>query len=139
MPMPLEYQRASEEFEAFLAIAEEASGLTTRNQVYTMVQGVLQAFRSRLDVAEAIRFAQALPPVVRALFVADWDPEAPKRPFGTPEDWLADTRALRRDHNFAPDTAVRDVAFALGRHADPARWQSALARLDPAARDFWRT
>jgi uncharacterized protein (DUF2267 family) len=137
--MPMEYQRASEAFEAFLADAKAESGLATRNQTYTMVQAVLQAFRHRLDVAEAIRFADGLPPVLRAIFVADWDPALPKRPFGTPADWLADVRALRPDHNFSPDTAVRDVAVALGRNVDPARWEAALARLPPAAREFWRT
>ena len=33
-----------------------------------MVQGVLQAFRRRLDIKEAIGFANVLPPVLRALF-----------------------------------------------------------------------
>jgi uncharacterized protein (DUF2267 family) len=38
-----------------------------------MVQGVLQTFRRRLEISEAIRFAGVLPPVLRAIFVADWD------------------------------------------------------------------
>lgn len=34
-----------------------------------MVQGVLQTFRRRLDVKEAVLFANVLPPMLRALFV----------------------------------------------------------------------
>jgi uncharacterized protein (DUF2267 family) len=54
-----------------------AAGLTTTNQAYTMVQGVLQVFRRRLEVNEAIRFLSVLPVGVRALFVADWDVNQP--------------------------------------------------------------
>lgn len=137
MPMPLEYQRATEAFEAFLADARDELGLTTRNQTYTTVQAVLLAFRARLDVADAIRFAQVLPPVLRAIFVADWDPAALKRAVGSADDWLADVKAFRRDHNFSPDTAVRDVAAALRRHVDRDGWQAAMDRLPDEARRFW--
>lgn len=85
MPIPMDIQHASEEFEAFLADARDRSGLATRNQTYTMTQGVLQAFRRRLSVADAIRFAGALPPVLRAIFVAEWNPEEPQAPFGDRE------------------------------------------------------
>jgi uncharacterized protein (DUF2267 family) len=43
---------------------------------YTMTQGVFQVFRRRLNVTEALRFADTLPPVLRAIFVADWNPAA---------------------------------------------------------------
>jgi uncharacterized protein (DUF2267 family) len=79
MTIPMEFQHASEDFEAFLRDAREISGLSTRNQAYTMVQAVLLTFRRRLSIVEAIRFANILPPVLRALFVTDWDPEEPKR------------------------------------------------------------
>jgi uncharacterized protein (DUF2267 family) len=71
MPMPKEYQLATQEFERFLRDAIETSGLTTRNQVYTMTQAVFQTFRRRLDVREAVRFAHVLPAILRAIFVAD--------------------------------------------------------------------
>ena len=34
--VPMEYRRASADFEAFLAEAADAAGLATRNQAYTM-------------------------------------------------------------------------------------------------------
>lgn len=138
MPMPFAYESASEDFERFLAAAIESSGLTTRNQAYTMVQGVLQVFRRRLSVRDAARFANVLPPVVRAIFVADWDTDEPIRPFESLEAMTREAQSLRRDHNFAPDTAIRDVAVALRVVADVAALERVIATLPPAAADFWR-
>ena len=45
MPTPMELQHASDDFERFLAEARDISGLTTRNQTYTMVQGTVSAPR----------------------------------------------------------------------------------------------
>jgi uncharacterized protein (DUF2267 family) len=53
----MELQYASRDFESFLADVKEVSGLATRNQAYTTVQGVFQVFRRRLDLKDAIRFA----------------------------------------------------------------------------------
>ena len=120
MPMPSEYQRASLEFEKFLVDAREASGLTTTNQVYTMVQGVLQTFRRRLTLPEAIQIAGVLPPVLRALFVADWNPNEPRRSFGdtaSPHwreraEMTQEVQSLRADHNFAPNIAIQAVGHS---------------------------
>ncbi|MGB5087528.1 MAG: DUF2267 domain-containing protein [Methylocystis silviterrae] len=138
MPIPMDIQHASEEFEAFLADARDRSGLATRNQTYTMTQGVLQAFRRRLSVADAIRFAGALPPVLRAIFVAEWNPEEPQAPFGDRESMIRDVQALRRDHNFSPATCIDDVAAALRAHVDESAFDRVLAALPAGAAEFWR-
>lgn len=138
MPMPFAYETASADFERFLAAAIESSGLTTRNQAYTMTQGVLQAFRRRLAIRDAARFADVLPPVVRAIFVADWDTDEPIRPFEPREAMTREAQSLRREHNFAPDTAIRDVAVALRAVADVEALERVIATLPPAAVDFWR-
>lgn len=137
MPVPSEYQRATDDFYAFLIDARDVAGLTTTNQAYTMVEGVLQAFRRRLDVREAILFARALPPVLRALFVSDWNPEEPRRAFQSLPDMTREVQALRPDHNFAPDTSIRDVAIALSRHVDRAAFKRVMARLPEDAARFW--
>ncbi|MBE8968621.1 DUF2267 domain-containing protein [Nostocales cyanobacterium LEGE 12452] len=137
MPMPSEYQRASLDFEKFLLDAREASGLTTTNQVYTMVQGVLQTFRRRLTLPEAIHFAGILPPVLRAIFVADWDTNEPRRCFGDRAEMIQEVQSLRADHNFAPDIAIQAVAVALRKNIDEARLNQVLTHLPSAARDFW--
>jgi uncharacterized protein (DUF2267 family) len=138
MPIPSEYQRASLDFEKFLLDAREVSGLATTNQVYTMVQAVLQTFRRRLTIAEALYFAGVLPPILRAMFVADWDINEPRLSFGDRAEIIHEVQSLRADHNFAPATAIRDVAVALRKNVDEARLDSVLTNLPTAARDFWR-
>ncbi len=137
MPMPMELQHASDDFERFLTEARTLSGLQTRNQTYTMVQGVLQTFRRRLSLPEAIRFAGVLPPILRAIFVADWNVEEPQRPFMDHATLTAEVKALRPHHNFAPDTAIRDVAMALRRTSDTKALDAVLATLPPSAAAFW--
>ena len=138
MPVPVEYKRASMDFERFMVDARDISGLATTHQTYTMVQGVFQAFRRRLDTEQAIRFANVLPPVLRALFVADWDLDEPRRPFADRATMTREVQSLRPDHNFAPDSSIADVAAALRRNIDQAALDRVLSSLPPAAQDFWK-
>lgn len=138
MTTPPEYRRASQDFEDFLTDARDAAMLQTTHQAYTMAQGVLLAFRRRLDVRQALAFADVLPPVLRAIFVADWDIDAPPLPFGDRAAMTREVQALRPDHNVSPDSAIRDVALALRRRVDPAALDRVLATLPPGAADFWR-
>ncbi|TWD58014.1 uncharacterized protein (DUF2267 family) [Agrobacterium vitis] len=137
MPMPMEYRHASEQFDAFMEAVQERSGLATRNQTYTMVQGVLQVFRARLTVEEAIAFAQVLPAVLRAIFVSEWDITKPIKPFGSRHEMTQEVKGLRRDHNFSPDTAIADVAFVLRQSLDPVAFQRVLNELSPEASAYW--
>ena len=137
MTIPMEFQHASEDFERFLADARDIAGLATRNQTYTMVQAVLLVFRRRLSVKEAILFAGVLPPVLRALFVTDWDVDEPRLPFTDRAGMTQEVQAIRRHHNFAPDSAICDVAAALRRHADGAALDRVLSALPEGASDFW--
>ncbi len=138
MPIPMDVQHASEQFEKFLADARDISGLATRNQTYTMVQGVLQVFRRRLSLSDAIRFAGVLPPILRAIFVSDWDTDEIRAPFGDLASMAQEAQALRRDHNFAPPSCIGDVAAALRKHVDAAEFERVLASLPDGATDFWR-
>jgi uncharacterized protein (DUF2267 family) len=138
MTVPSEYQRATADFNQLLTDVRDAAGLTTTNQAYTMVQGVLQAFRRRLEVNESIRFLCVLPVGVRALFVIDWDVDEPKRPFEDRAVMTKEVQALRAEHNFAPETAIRDVATALRRNLDEATFDRVLATLPQGARQFWQ-
>jgi uncharacterized protein (DUF2267 family) len=138
MTVPVEYQRARDDFYNFLLDARDTAGLITTNQAYTMVQGVLHTFRRRLDLKDAIRFAGVLPAALRALFVADWNPEERRRPFEDRAVMTEEVRALRADHNFAPETAIQDVARALRRHVDEAVLDRVLESLPPGASEFWR-
>jgi len=138
MPIPAEYQRARDQFYEFLVDARETAGLGSSHQTYTMVQGVFQAFRRRLEIKDAIRFAGVLPAVLRAIFVAEWDTDEPVRPFGEVSAMTKEVQALRAEHNFAPESAIRDVATALRRHVDEEAFDRLLAELPDGAAQFWQ-
>lgn len=138
MPVPSEYQRATDDFYKLLMDARDAAGLTTTNQAYTMVQGVFQAFRRRLQLEQAVQFLSVLPVGARALFVADWNVGEPTRSFEDRTVMTKEVQALRSEHNFAPETAISDVARALRRNVDEAAFEGALRRLPDGAREFWR-
>jgi uncharacterized protein (DUF2267 family) len=137
MPVPAEYQQATVAFERFLVDARDEAGLATTNQSYTMSQGVLQAFRRRLGVEQAILFANVLPPVLRAIFVADWNLDEPRREFEDEATMVKEVQALRPAHNWSPDTAIRDVATALRKHVDVREFDAVLDKLPPGAHAFW--
>ncbi|APG84304.1 hypothetical protein SAMCFNEI73_Ch1551 [Sinorhizobium americanum] len=138
MTIPMEYRQASADFDRFILDARDTAGLRTTNQAYTMVQAVLQAFRRRLDISEALLFASVLPPVLRAIFVTDWDLEEPTVPFSGRLAMTREVQAFRGDHNVSPDSAIADVAAALRRDVDEAKLDRVLARLPQGAVDFWR-
>jgi uncharacterized protein (DUF2267 family) len=139
MVPPGEYQRATDHFYAFLADARDIAGFTTMNPAYTMTQGVFQAFRRRMELRDAIRFANVLPVGLRALFVADWDPDEPRREFEDRETMTKEVQSLRAEHNYSPDTAIRDVAVALRKHVRQNALDGVLARLPAPAAEFWQT
>lgn len=139
MPMPWTYRQATREWQAFLADAQDAIGTPTNHSTFTAVEGVLRTFRRRLTPQQAIDFAQVLPAVLRALFVADWDLSHPPAPPGTRADWTAEAKSLRPHHNIATDHCIAGTAIALRKHVQRADLDRALQRLPPFATDFWST
>jgi len=137
MPIPKEYQSTTDDFYKFLIDARRISELGSTHQTYTMVQGVLQTFRRRLTVKDAIIFAGVLPPVLRAIFIADWDIDEPKRPFEARATMTKEVQSLRKSHNFAPDSSIRSVAKALRQNIDEIAFEKVLAKLPEGAADFW--
>ncbi|MDP3760140.1 MAG: DUF2267 domain-containing protein [Ramlibacter sp.] len=137
MTWPLEYQRASHDFEQFIVAARDAAGLATTNMAWTMVQGVLLAFRRRLTISQAIEFANVLPPLLRALFLEDWRPNEEPVPFSSRDALTEEVRSLRSQHNFSPDNAIEAVAIALRGSVDGAALKQVLAKLPHDAAKFW--
>ncbi|MDZ7904739.1 MAG: DUF2267 domain-containing protein [Cypionkella sp.] len=135
--MPWTYRQASREWAAFLDDAKEAIGTPTDHSTFTAVEGVLRAFRARLTLEQSIVFAQVLPAVLRALFVANWTP-APPIAAGTRADWTAQAQSLRAHHNLAPAHVVMATALALRKSVHFADLEATLAQLPPFAAEFWR-
>jgi len=89
-------------------------------------------------VADALAFANVLPPVTRAIFVEDWTPAEPVKPFPSRAELQREVLAVRGYHNVSPVTAIEDVGAALRRAIDPENLDRILAKLPPQAQDFWR-
>jgi uncharacterized protein (DUF2267 family) len=138
MPMPWTYRQATREWQAFLAEARAAMDLSSDNATFTAVEGVLRAFRRRLTAQQAIDFAQVLPSVLRALFVADWQ-LADTAPPGSRDDWATEAMALRPHHNLTPPNCVEATALALRKAILREDLDRVLATLPPFAVEFWST
>ena len=138
MPMPLTYKRASDEFRAFLNDVKERMNLESDNMAYTAVDAVFQVFRRRLTVQQAVDFANALPCVLTAIFVKDWDVTTPAATFADRAAMTAEAQRIRANHNLTPDNAIEATAWALRRHADTIGLARVLSGLPREAQDFWR-
>lgn len=136
MPMPYTYRHASAEFRLFLDTARAAMALDSDNTTFTATEGVLLCFRRRLTVDQALRFADVLPAVLRALFLARWHPELPA-PWGSRVAQIAEAKALRPHHNMTPDTCIDAVAEALTTQVLALDLASVLAAIGPEAQAFW--
>lgn len=137
MPMPWTYRHASREFRSFLDDVQERLNLSSDNMAYTAVDGVFHAFRRRLTAAQGLRFAEVLPSVLRAIFVAGWHPVDAPPPFGTRTEMTREAQSLRPHHNLTPDNAIEATAWALRRHVREDDLDRALAGLPPGAAEFW--
>ena len=135
--MPWAYRHATKDWQAFLADARDGLGLTSDNMAYTAVQGVLLAFRRRLAPREVLAFADLLPAVLRALFVAGWDPLAPPVPWPDRAALEDEARALRPHHNLTPPDPIAPVARALRRTVRQLDLDRVLAAVGPEAEAFW--
>lgn len=122
----------------FLVAARDKADVETTHRSYTMCQSVFRVFRRRLEVEEAIRFSNALPAAIRALFVAEWeDIHELKLPFESRTLMTEEVWNLRPTHNFAPKTPISDVAFALRKIVDEEKFENVFATLPPGANTFW--
>jgi len=140
MTIPIEYKTASKKFDDFMLRARDFADLPTTNMAWNMVVGVLHTFRRRLTIQEALSFADALPPAIRALFLEKWDTtNQSDDKFGNPEELLREVRSVRSKHNFSPDKAIQAVASAMREIVDIEAFERALSKLSPEAQEYWRT
>jgi uncharacterized protein (DUF2267 family) len=137
VPFPFAYGVARQTFLDVLEAVREEAALSTTNQAFTVLEGVLRVFRRRIDVQDSLRFADTLPVALRALYVHDWDIAAERRPFDDPLHLAHEVRSLRRRHNSAPDSAVSDVARAVRPFVVTPDFDDLLGSLPAGARQFW--
>jgi uncharacterized protein (DUF2267 family) len=138
MPMPQAYFQASRDFEAFMEALKRISLLQTTHQCYTMVEAVLHALRGHMSLHEALAFADRLPPVLRAIFVSDWDVDAPIRPVTDRAGLQREILGLRHNHNLSTPTALEDVGAALRETMGRDEFGLLLDALPADLARFWR-
>jgi uncharacterized protein (DUF2267 family) len=134
--MPYTYRHASAEWRAFLDDAKAEMNLESDNSTYTAIEGVFLTFRRRLTVEQALLFADLLPAVPRAIFVAGWRPALPL-PFAPRDVLTAEAQALRPHHNLTPVNCIEAVARALLAQVAAADLRRVLADFPPGATAFW--
>ncbi|WP_299480638.1 DUF2267 domain-containing protein [uncultured Roseibium sp.] len=138
MPMPQTYFQASRDFDAFIQDVRDTCMLQTHHQAYHTLRAVLHTFRSHLTTSDALRFANVLPAVTRAIFVEDWTPDETPAPFPERVALISEVKSVRRDHNLAPESAIEDVATALRRSSvDERELDRVLAELPEGASEYW--
>jgi uncharacterized protein (DUF2267 family) len=137
MTMPMEYALASKEFEAFMSDFMALADMPTHHRAYHSIRAVLHVFRNHLPVKDAMTFASALPPILRAIFVEDWRSTGETPPFPDRKSLLREIKSIHPDHNLAPDTVMKDAAKALRRHVNAREFDRVLAQLPKGAAAFW--
>lgn len=137
MPMPWTYRHATKEWHAFLEDVKERMSLVSDNSAYTAIDAVFQVFRRRLTAQQGLDFASALPSVLRAIFVKDWDVIADPVPFASRERLTEEAKKVRVDHNLTPDNAIEATAWAVRRCTNQRDFERVLAKLPYEAKAFW--
>ena len=86
----------------------------------------------------ALDFANALPPVLRAIFIEDWNLASPVTPMPGKEKLRAEVKAIREAHNFSTDTAIAEVALALHSNMNELDHGLLLKNLPAEAAAYWK-
>ncbi len=138
MTVPIDYKQAIADFDRFMLDLRQALNLQTTHQAWGVLLGVFDTFRRRLTAEEALDFAKALPPLLRAAFVQDWHLDQDRPPFGDRSTMDKEVMAYHRDHQLAEPGCIGATAATLWQHVDKQRFKTALARMSEGAQDFWR-
>jgi len=139
MTVPQEYVHASRDFDRFMDDFMQIAMLETHHRSYAILRAVLHVFRDHLTVDDALRFAEILPVVLRAIFVENWYPVAKPAPFPDRATLAQEVKAVRRDHNLASETSISEVAAALRRNVNHTDLDRVLATLPAGAVEYWAT
>ena len=139
MTVPQEYVHASRDFDRFMSDFMEISMLETHHRAYAVVRAVLHVFRDHLPVDDALKFAEILPAVLRAIFVENWHPSTDTRPFPDRAQLILEVKANRHDHNLASESSISDVAAALRRNVNGTDLDRVLAARPAGAVAYWAT
>ena len=137
MTVPIDYKQATADFDRFMLDLSEELDLQTTHQAWGALLGGFDTFRRRLDADEALAFAKALPPLLRAVFVQDWHLGLERAAFAERAVLDREVLVYHRDHQLAQPGCIAATAKALWRHVDARRLDAALSRMPDGAKAFW--
>jgi uncharacterized protein (DUF2267 family) len=138
MPFPIEYARSTEEFYKFMNEVKYEADFHSFHVTYTMVQSVFQVFRRRVEIQEALNFANCLPVGLRALFVKDWDTSETIKPFENLDIMNDEVKELRNQHNFAREDSIQIVARVLPNHVEKIYYTKMMESMSKDVQTFWQ-
>ncbi|HEX7488995.1 MAG TPA: DUF2267 domain-containing protein, partial [Anaeromyxobacteraceae bacterium] len=117
MPTPQDVAYASQQFQDWLLDLRSRALLGSTHQAYAMLRAVLHEIRDRLQVDDALRFADALPPLVRGIMLERWRP--PGAAPATRPPFLDAVKSRLEPHTPPPDSVVEDVLTVLAQRTQP--------------------
>lgn len=137
MPMPFTYRHATDEWRRFLETMRNRTLIDSDNVIYTALDGLFRAFRSRVPPRLVLEFGDELPAVMRAILVSRWDITAPLKPWVSRTELELEIRTLRRDHNFAPEGILDDLVWGIQTEVREIDFDRVLSRMEPEAQALW--
>jgi uncharacterized protein (DUF2267 family) len=125
MTVPRDVVYGSEQFRDWLVALKERALLGSTNQSYAMLRAVLHEVRDRLPLDEALRFADALPPLVRGIMLEAWHParaaavEGEAGAAAARPPFLDAVKVRLEPHQPPSDSIVEDVLAVLALRTPP--------------------
>jgi len=140
MTVPRDVVSGSEQFRDWLVALKERAMLGSTNQSYAMLRAVLHEVRDRLPLDEALRFADALPPLVRGIMLEAWHPEraAGGGAAETRPSFLDAVKVRLEPHQPPPDSIVEDALAVLAQRTPPNILPILSEHMPPELREAWR-
>ncbi len=91
-----------------------------------------------MTLKDSIIFASSLNVGLRALYIADWNPEEKIVAFDTLEKMNLEVTKLRPTHNFSTEKAIQEVTKAVRMNVDIEVFDAMLEVLPAEAKEFWK-
>ena len=117
MPTPQDVAYASQQLQEWLLDLRQRALLGSTHQAYSMLRTVLHEVRDRSPMDDALRFADALPPLVRGIMLERWHP--PHAAPATRPTFLDAVKERLEPHTPPPGGIVEDVLAVLAQRTQP--------------------
>ncbi|HEX9290823.1 MAG TPA: DUF2267 domain-containing protein [Anaeromyxobacteraceae bacterium] len=136
MTVPQDVTYASQQLQEWLLDLKQRALLGSTNGSYAMLRAVLHEARDRLLIDDALRFADALPPLVRGIMLESWHPldAIPS----TRPPVLDAVKARLEPHHPPPESIVEDVLAVLAHRTHPHLLHAIAEHLPPEFQSQWR-